>query len=79
MKPTLNDESKRSLEKMFGVSITEISRMDIDDLDKLVEKKIKKKLTFQTKFKNLISRGSIYLFFERLLGIDEVNKKLSKI
>ena len=79
MKPTLNDESKRSLEKMFGVSITEISRMDIDDLDKLVEKNIKKKLTFQTKFKNLISRGSIYLFFERLLGIDEVNKKLSKI
>ena len=79
MKPTLNDESKRSLEKMFGVSITEISRMDIDDLDKMVEKNIHKKLTFQTKFKNLIGRGSIYLFFERLLRIEDVNKKLSKI
>jgi len=79
MKLTLNNESKRSLEKRFGMSILDIAKMDVNDLDRMIERKIKRKLTYRARLKNFIGRGNVYLFLERLWAIEDVDKKLSKI
>jgi len=79
MQLTLNKASKKTLERRFGISVVDLSKMDIEALDRVVEKKIQKKLTYQTRYKSLISRGSIYLFLNRLLSLKEVDKGLSQI
>lgn len=61
------------------MSILDIARMDVDELDRMIEKKIKRKLTYQARLKNFIGRGNVYLFLERLWAIEDVDKKLSKI
>lgn len=79
MELTLNEITQKSLEKRLGLNVDTMSKMDIDELDKRIEKKIKKKLGYQSRFKDLIGRGNIFLYLGRLLGLDYINKKLSKI
>ncbi len=79
MQLTLNKNSRELLAKRFDMSFKDMSRMDVEELDKLVEKKIRKKLTYQRGFKGLIGRGTVYLYLNRLLSREKVNKRLSKI
>lgn len=79
MQLTLNKKSREILEKRLDMSFEDISKMDVEELDKLIEKKIKKKLTYQRKYKSMIGRGSVYLYLNRLLSREKVDKRLSKI
>lgn len=76
MELTLNEKSKKSLERRIGITVSEMARMDVEELDKLIEKKIKKKLTPQPELKNFFGRGIVFLYLKRLLGIEIINKKI---
>lgn len=74
----LNEDSKKSIEKRTGLSWEQIVYMDVDELDKVIEKKIGKKLSFPKKQDSRLSgRGSVYLALNRFFGFN--HKKMNKI
>ena len=77
----LNSFTKEAIKERLGKDVDSISRMYVDDIDELIQKKFNnnKKLTYRTRFRNLVGRGSVYLYFERLFGMEEIDKRLSKI
>ncbi len=76
----LNDKSKKSIERRTGISVQEMISMDAVDIDNTLEKKARKKFKYLIKIGNvLISRGSVYLFLQRLIPMGRIDKKLSKI
>lgn len=78
MEMTLNQISKRSIEKQTGLTWTQIVDMDIEELDKAIERKIRKKLTFPQKVDSRLSgRGSVYLALNRFFDFN--HKKMDKI
>lgn len=79
MEITLNEKSKKHLKNHIGISVSDMARMDATQLDKIIENKIGKKLRYQSKYKHLISRGSVFLYLEKFLGISFIDKKISKI
>jgi hypothetical protein len=77
---TLNSKSKDYIKQVVGISFEDVLEMEASELDKKIEQKIDKKLTHKPSnlFKTS-SRGTPFLFLWRLLGIKEVDKKLSDI
>ena len=74
---TLNQESKRSIEKTTGLSYAQITTMEMEDIDNAIEKKIGKKLKFSSKEDSrLPRRGSVYLTFNRFFNFN--HKKMDK-
>lgn len=74
----LNQISKKSIEKQTGLSWNQIVSMDAEELDKAIEKKIGKKLSFPKKNDSrLPGRGSVYLALSRFFDFDR--KKMDKI
>ena len=53
--------------------------MSVGELDALVESRIGKKLTPAFSLRNMVNRGSVYLFFKRLTSMDEIDKRLARI
>lgn len=77
MQITLNQTSKKSIERITGLSYEEITSMNVEDIDSAIEKKIGKKLEFKhKKDSRLPNRGSVYLALNRF--IDFNRKKLDK-
>ena len=78
MDVTLNETSKKSIEKQTGLSMEQIICMDIDELDRAIEKKIGKKLSFPKKQDSRLSgRGSVYLALNRFFDFN--HRKMNKI
>lgn len=75
----LNKQTQESLSRRLGKPYDELLQMSAKELDDLVEMKIGKKLTPAFFFKNLVNRGSVYLFFKRLISRNEIDKRLNKI
>lgn len=76
----LNQKSKEIIEDSTGVKIDQISKMDVEDLDQCIEKKIGKRLKSNLiDDYRLIGRGSVYIFLARIFGIETVDSILSKI
>lgn len=75
----LNKQTQASLFRKVGLTYEQIQRMDAEEVDAFIERRIGKKLTFGTSFKNRVNRGSVYLFSKHLLPISEVDKKLAEI
>ena len=74
---TLNQESKRSIEKSTGLSYAQITTMEMEDIDRAIEKKIGKKLKFNHKEDSrLPKRGSVYLTLNRFFDFN--HKKMNK-
>ena len=46
MEMTLNQISRKSIEKQTGLQWSQIVNMDVEELDKAIERKIGKKLSF---------------------------------
>ena len=70
----LSEETKNNIQKDIGIPINEMVSMPATSIDSLIEKKIGKKLILkQTNDSRLKSKGSVYLFLNRLLHI---NKKI---
>ena len=53
--------------------------MSAEELDALVETRIGKKLTPAFSLKNMVNRGSVYLFFKRLVSKNDIDKRLARI
>lgn len=76
---TLNEQTRRTLSRKLGKTYDELLQMSAEDLDALVEARIGKKLTPAFSLKNMVNRGSVYLFFKRLASMDDVDKRLARI
>lgn len=75
---TLNQTSKKYLEQVSGLSWNQVIEMDVEDLDKAIEKKIGKQLTFfKRDDSRLPGRGSVYLTLKRFLSFN--HRKMNKI
>lgn len=78
MEMILNQISKKSIEKQTGLSWSQIVSMDVEELDKAIERKIGKKLSFPKKRDlRLPGRGSVYLALNRFFDFN--HKKMNKI
>lgn len=75
----LNEQTRKSLSRRMGKSYDEMLQMSAEELDALVEERIGKKLTPAFSLKSMVNRGSVYLFFKRLLSRDEMNRQLARI
>lgn len=75
----LNNHTRKTLSKRLGKSYNEMLLMSAEDLDALIEKRIGKKLTPAFSLKNMVNRGSVYLFFNRLISQNEIDRQLAKI
>jgi hypothetical protein len=78
MEITLNSKTKATIARVTGIKYDEIISMDSEDLQKRIEKKIGKKLTFGSNYDKRLpdSRGSVYLYLNRLFSFD--TNKLDK-
>lgn len=75
----LNEHTRKALSRRVGKSYAEMLKMSAEDLDALVEKRIGKKLTPAFSLKNMVNRGSVYLFFHRLISQSDIDSRLAKI
>ena len=65
----LNEQTRETLSRKLGKTYDEILQMSAEELDALVEARIGKKLTPTFSLKNMVNRGSVYLFFKRLVTV----------
>lgn len=75
----LNEQTRKSLSRRMGKPYDEMLQMSAEELDALVEERIGKKLTPAFSLKSMVNRGSVYLFFKRLLCRDEMNRQLARM
>lgn len=76
----LNEKSKKAIERSTGIKYEVLEQSDLDTLEEQIETKIGKRLTYSSsKDKRLLGRGNVYMFLGRLVGMDVIDKKLSKI
>jgi len=76
----LNEKTKKNIAVRTGLGVEEIIKMDFDDIDRAVEKKIGKKLFHPKKWdERLLGRGQIYSYLGKLLDMSRINRKLKKI
>jgi hypothetical protein len=65
---SLSTKSREIISKRLGLNFEEIISMDAEDIDRIVESKIKKKLEPKPiKDERLINRGSVYLYLRRFI------------
>ena len=70
----LNQTSRRSIEKQTGLTSSQIVMMESGDLDRAIERKIKKQLSFSKKLDlRLSGRGSVYLSLKRFFDFNRKN------
>ena len=82
MSISLNKQSKASIEKITGISYDELLAMDVDSIDGIIEKRIGKKLRFKSiSDHQLIGRGSVYLYLNRLFdfNIKKMDRYIDRI
>ena len=70
----LNEQTRETLSRKLGKTYDEILQMSA-----LVEARIGKKLTPAFSLKNMVNRGSVYLFFKRLVSKNDIDKRLARI
>lgn len=75
----LNKQTQKSLFRKVGLTYEQMLQMDAEEIDAFIEKRIGKKLALGVSLKNMVNRGSVYLFSKRLLSISEVDKRLAQI
>ena len=75
----LNIYTKASINRTVGLDFESLQKMSAEEIDAFIEKRIGRKLRPVTALKGMISRGSVFLFGNRLVSSDDVNRRLSKI
>lgn len=75
----LNEQTRETLSRKLGKTYDEILQMSAEELDALVEVRFGKKLTPAFSLKNMVNRGSVYLFFKRLVSKNDIDKRLARI
>ena len=75
----LNTYTKASINRTIGLDFERLQEMSAEEIDAFIEKRIGKRLRPAKSLKGMISRGSVFLFGDRLVSSDYINKRLSKI
>lgn len=75
----LNKLTQEALFRKIGLTYEQMQKMDAEEIDAFIEKRIGSKLKYGFSLKNIINRGSVYLFSKRLRSLSEVDKQLAKI
>lgn len=75
----LNKLTQEALFRKIGLTYEQMQKMDAEEIDAFIEKRIGSKLEYGFSLKNIINRGSVYLFSKRLRSLSEVDKQLAKI
>ncbi|MDR0955068.1 MAG: hypothetical protein LBM20_06795 [Rikenellaceae bacterium] len=77
---TLNEATRRSIEKSTGLSYAFLIENDAETIDRAIEKKIKKKLSYNLKKDTRrLGRGSVFVALRRFLFSDNLEKELNRI
>lgn len=69
IKFSLNEDSKKSIEKITGIKYDDIVAMDLMTLEKKIEKRIGKKLKFSNYTGINIGRPSVYMYLQRFIKL----------
>ena len=75
----LNKKTKANISKRIGMSIEEITNMDLSELDSKISRKIGRKINKSIKDNRFICRGQTYAYLGRVLGLDYIERKLKRI
>lgn len=54
-------------------------QMSAEELDALIENRIGKKLRPAFSLKSMVNRGSVYLFFKRLISQNAIDRQMARI
>jgi hypothetical protein len=78
---SLNEKTRRSIERSVGDSFSTICESAPQCIDKKIEKKNKKGLglDYGARDSRLPARGGVFLALRRYIKIADIDKKLSKI
>ena len=75
----LNEQTRNSLFRKVGLTYEQMQQMSAEEIDAFIEKRMGKKLAPSFSMKSLVNRGSVYLFFKRLMSNSYVDKHLARI
>lgn len=76
----LNEKTKNNIFKKTGMTVDEIINSDVDVIDSNISRKTKCKLSYSTIKNNLlIGRGQPYIYLNRLLKMQTIDKALKRI
>ena len=77
----VNESTIKNIEKRTGISVSEIMSSDVFEIDKKIENKIGKKLSYSNADIKLptIGRGSPYLYLKRILKSEIIDKEINDI
>lgn len=75
----MNERTRKTLSRRLGISYAEMLRMSAEELDALIEKRIGKKLTPAFYPEGMVNRGSVYLFFNRLVSRNDTDRRIDEI
>lgn len=77
---TLKEKTKMNIQRHTGINFEDIPSMDVFEIESSIEEKIGRKLKLpKLQDGRLASRGSVYLFLRRLIGINCIDRKISRI
>ncbi len=76
---TLNSKTKEMLKHRLGKTYDELMQMSAEELDALIENRIGKKLRPAFSLKSMVNRGSVYLFFKRLISQNAIDRQIARI
>lgn len=75
----LNDKTKASINRTLGMDYNTLISLDVEEIDRHIEKRTGKKLSLSSSFGNLVNRGSLYIYFNRFFTEEGIEKKLKSI
>jgi hypothetical protein len=78
---SLNEKTKRAIERSVGVPYATICESDALSLDKMIVKKTKRTLglDYGKRDSRLPARGGVFLALRRYIKMSRIDKKLSRI
>ena len=75
----LNINTKASINRTVGLDFERLQKMRAEEIDAFIENRIGKRLRPAKALKGMISRWSVFLFGNRLVSTDYIDRRLSKI
>ncbi len=75
----LNNSTKQNLRKTTGLEYSQLVEMSAVDIDNYLQKKAGKRFQLQNRFGNYVNRGSVYLFLNKIMRYEEINRKIARI
>ena len=74
-----SNKTKETLKHRLGKTYDELMQMSAEELDALIENRIGKKLRPAFSLKSMVNRGSVYLFFKRLISQNAIDRQIARI